>query len=62
MFKLTWFDWIIVVFCLVSIGINGYIMYYQITNNYAWFFMTATSFGIFFGFYRLYTVMSKGRR
>jgi len=59
---MSWLDYLIILFCLVSISINIYIMVYEVKTHYKWFFLAATAFGIFFGFFRLYTVFQTKKR
>jgi hypothetical protein len=52
---MQWFYLVLVIVCLVSIAINSYIIYYQVEHHTAWFFITASAFGLFFGLFRLFT-------
>ena len=56
---MSWFDVILMIFCFTSIGVNIYIIVYQIESHHQWYFMLSTALGIFFGFYRLSTVLRR---
>uniref|UniRef100_A0A6C0F4H4 Uncharacterized protein n=1 Tax=viral metagenome TaxID=1070528 RepID=A0A6C0F4H4_9ZZZZ len=51
---MNWVDKLIILLCLVSIGVNIYIMVYEIEHQYKWFFLFATVIAIVFELYRLY--------
>jgi len=52
---------LVTIFAITSIVVNLYIIVYEVQERYKWYFLLSTSLGIFFGFYRLYTIFI-GRR
>ena len=53
---MTFFYTLITIFAVASISVNIYILVYEVEARYNWKFLLSTSLGIFFGFFRLYTV------
>jgi hypothetical protein len=53
---MNWFYFLITIFAVTSIAINIYILVFEVQARYKWTFLVSTSLGIFFGFYRLYTI------
>ena len=53
---MTLFYTLITIFAVASISVNIYILIYEVEARYDWKFLLSTSLGIFFGFFRLYTV------
>ena len=47
---------LVTIFAIASIAVNVYIIVYEVQERYKWYFILSTSLGIFFGFYRLYTI------
>jgi hypothetical protein len=56
---MTTFQILVVIFAICSIAVNIYILSYETIHKYKWYFMLSTTLGIFFGFYRLYTLFRK---
>jgi hypothetical protein len=56
---MTPFQILLLIFAITSIAINIFILSYQEIHNFKWYFMVSTLLGIFFGFYRLYSIFRK---
>jgi hypothetical protein len=53
---MNWFYTLVTIFAVISIAINIYILVFEIQERFKWTFLLSTSLGIFFGFFRLYTI------
>lgn len=53
------FDKLFLGIVLISIGVNAYIIYYQVESHYKWFLIVPTCLGILFGLYRLVSLFTK---
>lgn len=56
---MDWFNGFLLIIALASIGINVYILTYDIQSHTRWYYIASASIGVFFGLYRIYKISTK---